>query len=111
MASEKQRQSDSPKAAISLVGVQLKVLGNSLEVLQKYDKALELRCFSSGKSCSVSLSNGEMIYYLVCFLIRICLVIVHPTVGKGSTGVKTLQVKCMVVFNINRERRYSEFPS
>ena len=42
-----------------LSGVQLKLIGENLEVLQQYEKKLELVCTCEGKSSKVAVYDGE----------------------------------------------------
>lgn len=62
MASGEEQQPNSSKAGVSLSGVQVKVIGDSLQAIQEYDKTLELGCSRIGKACRVSLRNGEITY-------------------------------------------------
>ena len=44
---------------VSLSEVQLKLVGESLEVIQDYDQKLRLGCACEGKTCRVSFSKGK----------------------------------------------------
>ena len=54
------RQPARTGSGVSLSRVRVKVLGDSLEVLQEYDRVLELDCIREGKVCNVSLRCGEI---------------------------------------------------
>ena len=44
---------------VSLTGVQLKLVGESLEIIQDDAQKWKLDCVCEGKSCKVSISNGK----------------------------------------------------
>ncbi len=57
--SENGEQCSKKVKGVSLYQVHLKLVGESLEVIQEYDDKLKLRCVCEGKACKVSLSKGK----------------------------------------------------
>ena len=55
---EKQESQDG----VRLTEVQLKVVDETLEVLQKFDQKLSLECKRVGKACKVCLRNGKIAF-------------------------------------------------
>ena len=45
---------------VCLTQVHLKVVGESLELVQEYEEKLKLKCFCEGKVCKVSFLNGKL---------------------------------------------------
>ena len=49
---------DGTKELVRLPAVQLRVVGESLGILQEFSQTLELTCAAEGKTCRVVFRNG-----------------------------------------------------
>lgn len=53
-------QASKKVKGVQLAQVHLKIVGESLELVQEREEKLKLKCFSDEKVCKVSLSNGKL---------------------------------------------------
>lgn len=57
-----EEEKQKPQHGVRISEVQLKVVDEELEVLQKFDQKLSLECKRVGKACKVFLRNGEAVF-------------------------------------------------
>ena len=51
---------ERPSKKVEVSEVQLKLVGESLEVIKDYSQKLKLECICEDKGCKVSFSNGKI---------------------------------------------------